>query len=273
MTSVLSEQKKLLKYTVWGLDVWGHSSGDCHEHDCPCMKSGVAEGIAGTPNGTPIKYHDDNVCDCSYDVNDRSRCGVVEIEVTGEVFNAGTEHEFTSFVPDDKQILMALRGDLLNDHVTLDDIDIESSDGEVYEINEKKDGRPIFQLEKEGEKEEMVGMAKTEADGWVRIREVDLAAMTDLLAEAYAGFDKIVDLTPGHDPEVNRVAHTQRKALRHWRRDTVSKPRGFHVMTWGGGRYTSVSFHGTREEADRECKKILTAGSWRGMPPKVEAAS
>lgn len=45
---------------------------------------------------------------------------------------------------------------------------------------------------------------------------------------------------------------------------------GFYVMTWGGGRYTSVSWHSTREEADREVARLILVGSWRGMPPKVE---
>lgn len=43
-----------MKYTVWSLDVWGHSPLNC----------------------------DDNACQCGYDVNDRFRVGSVEIPDT-----------------------------------------------------------------------------------------------------------------------------------------------------------------------------------------------
>jgi hypothetical protein len=48
--------------------------------------------------------------------------------------------------------------------------------------------------------------------------------------------------------------------------------RGYHVMTWGGGRYTSIGWYATRQEAEREVARIKASGRWSGMPPKVEAA-
>lgn len=48
---------------------------------------------------------------------------------------------------------------------------------------------------------------------------------------------------------------------------------GFYVMKWGGGRYTSVAWYATREEAEREVARIEMTGAWSGRPPKVEASN
>jgi len=48
---------------------------------------------------------------------------------------------------------------------------------------------------------------------------------------------------------------------------------GYCVMKWGGGRYTSVAWYLRRDEAEAEVARILRAGAWSGMPPKVEASS
>ena len=47
---------------------------------------------------------------------------------------------------------------------------------------------------------------------------------------------------------------------------------GYYVMTWGGGRYTSVGWYGTKAEAEAEVKRLKDRGAWSGRPPKVEAA-
>lgn len=46
---------------------------------------------------------------------------------------------------------------------------------------------------------------------------------------------------------------------------------GYYVMRYGGGRYTSVSYHATRAQAQAEVDRIMSAGSWSGKPPKIEA--
>ena len=140
MNTKTSEQKKLMTFTVWSLDVWGHSHDDCHKHECPCVSTNPED---------PESYDNPPECECSYDVNDRSRCGTITIEVTGTIFNPDSPQAFTSFAPDDAQLLEALKGEFLKDSVTLDDVEFESSDGELYEVNEKKDGRPVFSLELE----------------------------------------------------------------------------------------------------------------------------
>ena len=47
---------------------------------------------------------------------------------------------------------------------------------------------------------------------------------------------------------------------------------GYYVMKWGGGRYTSVSYHYTKAQAQAEVNRIMKVGSWSGMPPKIELA-
>ncbi len=46
-----------------------------------------------------------------------------------------------------------------------------------------------------------------------------------------------------------------------------------YVMTYGGGRYTSVAWYPTQEQADAERLRILRVGAWSGAPPKVEPDS
>ena len=41
---------------------------------------------------------------------------------------------------------------------------------------------------------------------------------------------------------------------------------GFYVM----GAHTSLSWHSTREEAERERDRLLMWGAWSGIPPRVE---
>ena len=45
-----------------------------------------------------------------------------------------------------------------------------------------------------------------------------------------------------------------------------------YVMTYGGGRYTSVAWFKTETEAQKECDRIKRVGSWSGMPPKVDCS-
>ena len=45
---------------------------------------------------------------------------------------------------------------------------------------------------------------------------------------------------------------------------------GYYVMTWGGGRWTSVAWYAKREEATAEVERRIKNGSWAGEPPRVE---
>ena len=48
---------------------------------------------------------------------------------------------------------------------------------------------------------------------------------------------------------------------------------GYYVMKWGGGQYTSVSYHYTKAQAQAEVNRIMEIGSWSGKPPKIELAA
>ena len=45
---------------------------------------------------------------------------------------------------------------------------------------------------------------------------------------------------------------------------------GFYVCTYGGGRYTSVSWYKQRSDAEKEVKRLRDCGAWQGMPPVIE---
>lgn len=43
-----------------------------------------------------------------------------------------------------------------------------------------------------------------------------------------------------------------------------------YVMTYGGGRYTSVAWFKAHADAKRECERLIRLGLWSGRPPRVE---
>ncbi len=53
-------------------------------------------------------------------------------------------------------------------------------------------------------------------------------------------------------------------------RPAFHKATGYHVMRYGGGRYTAVGWYLTHEAAQGEVDRIILCGAWSGMPPKVE---
>lgn len=42
---------------------WHHKK-NCFKHNCTCIVLSEANGIAGVPNGTMAKHHDDSKCNC-----------------------------------------------------------------------------------------------------------------------------------------------------------------------------------------------------------------
>jgi hypothetical protein len=128
------------RYIVWSLDVWGHSSADCAEYDCPCAsvdEDGAAE-------------HDDDACECRYEVNDRCRVGTLDVPETETEHNVGTPYAFTSWSSTDDAIRDALveAGYVkaeMRERIGFDDVGDEQ---DIY-IQDEKDGRPEFQLERD----------------------------------------------------------------------------------------------------------------------------
>lgn len=44
---------------------------------------------------------------------------------------------------------------------------------------------------------------------------------------------------------------------------------GYHVETYGGGRYTAIAWFPSRKLAERERQQILLRNAWSGMPPRI----
>lgn len=150
--SAPSGRTRVRKYTVWSLDVWGHGSDTCTDHDCPCVVTCDEHGA-----DEPAKQHDENSCECHFDVNDRCRVGEVEVTEHGELHNVGTPHQFESFSATNEQIIQALiEGDYLrappkDADVEPYEIDDPSCDGESFYIQLAGSGEPLLQLESENE--------------------------------------------------------------------------------------------------------------------------
>lgn len=156
MESKTSEMKKLLTYTVWNLDVWGHSHDECHNHECPCVS---------TDPENPESYDNPPECQCGYDVNDRWRVGKIMVEVNArcthddcnakgceelkqhcEAGIAGVPDDF--YDPSEAQIIAALVDmGFLTKIATPETIDVEDLGQELMFINERADGCPLYQLE------------------------------------------------------------------------------------------------------------------------------
>jgi hypothetical protein len=154
----------VITYTVWSLDVWGHSPGDCDPTlGCSCAHS--CENCAGTGecNDPDCEHggcndpecngsgwvHDDDRCDCSYSVNNRCRVGTIEVFTDEDnVYNVGTSSEFRSCHASDVALTRALiDGGFLKDHVTAEDLEFDGEEDYSLTVDDAKDGRPIFQLE------------------------------------------------------------------------------------------------------------------------------
>jgi len=120
----------MIHYKVTSLDVWGHGSHECSiSYDCPCMIKGD-EG--------EHEEHDENVCDCHYDVNDWYAIGTITID------------EETS----DAGILAALiEAGFVREGITMAQVafDDPSCDGWNIRIEEANTGRPVFDLQRVGE--------------------------------------------------------------------------------------------------------------------------
>lgn len=44
---------------------------------------------------------------------------------------------------------------------------------------------------------------------------------------------------------------------------------GYYVETYGGGRFTSIAWCATYDQALKEVERIRMVGAWSGMPPKI----
>jgi len=44
---------------------------------------------------------------------------------------------------------------------------------------------------------------------------------------------------------------------------------GFYVEKWLGGRYGTVAWFKTYDEAAAEVSRVMMLGAWGGMPPRI----
>ncbi len=133
------EIKCNITYTVRSLDVLGHSANECKDYDCPC--NDLSSGRY---------HHNDRICQCDYQVNDSSSVGTIEIETDeGATYNIDLpEHTFTSWWISNEAILKSLIDNgFLKEGVILDKIEIGGTVDEDLTIDQKDNGKPIFQLE------------------------------------------------------------------------------------------------------------------------------
>lgn len=102
-------------YQVRTLDVLGHCGSEC-ESDCPCMKNGE---------------HDDNRCDCHYDINDVFNAGKVEIA-------DDADHAVILATLDSEGFI----------HASMCDVDDYGAES-MFDVVSKDTGRPLLRLERD----------------------------------------------------------------------------------------------------------------------------
>jgi hypothetical protein len=128
---------------------------------------------------------------------------------------------------------------------------------EQWELDHNMDY--FAELEKEYGDEAM-GVFTETFDGWafkIPPRE---------FADAVAGtrVEGLIDISGGEEGSAE-------EARRRGPRTVRQHDKGFYVMKWGGGTYTSVGWFSTRREAENEVERIKRSGAWSGMPVKIEA--
>lgn len=105
---------KIQSYIVWSLNVWGHCDVDCKHHGCDCV------GEDGE--------HNDEACECFFDINNRFQSGKISVGAIEKTHNVGMFNEFSSLDISDKSIVKALvRQGFLKETVTVSDIKIDDN--------------------------------------------------------------------------------------------------------------------------------------------------
>ena len=136
--------KSIIKYVVWSLDVWGHSSDECINYDCPCVKELVH---VDDDNSEASKEHDDNICKCHFDVNDRSKVGSIEVEVDHKFRNDEVFPDGVWSVSNKKLIQTLVENGFLTLDCTDENTEISGEDDGMMFVDRAKDWKPLLQLE------------------------------------------------------------------------------------------------------------------------------
>jgi hypothetical protein len=128
----VTENDAVVTARVIGLDVWGHGPSDCAEHRCDrCVT--VTEHADGSEDTIA---HDDDRCDCHFDVNDRRVVGTIKLPADRD---------------DDSIVRALVHAGYLASHVNTarKDVRVEEMGEDAYSIEDTETGEPLFQVEVE----------------------------------------------------------------------------------------------------------------------------
>lgn len=117
------------------------------------------------------------------------------------------------------------------------------------------------------------------ADSAQRASDIACARLRDNSVESFAF---TVDSTPGYVYPVTRYERADSGAAVQWIGTPFKTLRqclanddgsGYHVESWGGGRFTAIAWFASRGEALRERESMIARGAWSGMLPRVVAGT
>ena len=107
-------------------------------------------------------------------------------------------------------------------------------------------------------------------------------ACARLKANPAESFTYTCDSTPGYVYPFTRYERADSCAAVQWIGTPFKTLRqcltnddgsGYHVETWGGGRFTAIAWFASRGEAMRERGSMIARGAWFGMLPRVVAGT
>ena len=135
-------------YKVWNVECWGHASKDCcASYSCGCV----------TSDDEGEETHDDDACQCGFEMNDRAPVGSVDVgsavepaceacKGTGYVHHGAAPGPFLT-VRCDCNVLVAMKeAGFFRDSVKLSDLALDWQDSDLM-IDAAETGEQLFQLE------------------------------------------------------------------------------------------------------------------------------
>lgn len=118
----------MAKYEVLSCSLVGHMPSECcAAYGCPCVVRDEADEEGA--KDADEDGHDDERCECGVEVNDLHRASMIEVPDD----------------PSDEALLKALCDGYLVPGTTLDEVEFDSGDGYLVEVN-STEGEPLFQL-------------------------------------------------------------------------------------------------------------------------------
>ena len=140
----------MARYTVWSVECWGHAPSDCcasyscrcvvecphcdgeGKHSDPCDGSCSKEGAPCNTCEGNGSYHDDNRCECGFEMNDRAKVGSVE---------------FSDDATDSGVVSALVSAGFLKESVKESDLSIDDNGDGFIAVDAASTGEQLFQLE------------------------------------------------------------------------------------------------------------------------------